>query len=168
MEHVILVDEHDKAIGQEEKMKAHEEGSLHRAFSIFVFNAKGEMLLQQRAKTKYHSGGLWTNACCGHPRPGEETAQAAHRRLQEEMGFDCPLQEMFAFTYQVDFDNGLKEHEYDHVFVGMFEGNVSPNPQEADDNSWVPLEKLEEDVATSPERYTYWFREALSKFAELG
>ena len=114
-EKVTLVDEQDQPIGEGEKMQTHQEGKLHRSFSIFIFNSKGEVLLQQRAKSKYHSGGLWSNAACGHPRPGEETLAAAHRRLQEEMGFDCELQELLQFTYKVKLDHDLWEHEYDHV-----------------------------------------------------
>ncbi|MEK7619489.1 MAG: isopentenyl-diphosphate Delta-isomerase, partial [Patescibacteria group bacterium] len=127
-ENCILVDETDHEIGTEEKMATHERGLLHRAFSVFVFNASGELLLQQRAFEKYHSAGLWTNTCCSHPRPGEETLAAAYRRLQEEMGFDCPLNEMFTFRYLAPFPNGLTENEVDHVFFGMYDGPVNPNP----------------------------------------
>ena len=121
---VILVDVNDRQIGIMEKMKAHQQGSLHRAFSVFIFNKKGEMLLQQRALNKYHSGGLWTNACCSHPLPGEETIAAAKRRLQEELGFEIPVEKVFDFVYKADFDNGLTEHEFDHVYVGEFEGKI--------------------------------------------
>lgn len=115
---VILVNELDQETGLMEKMEAHEKGLLHRAFSVFIMNDQGDMLLQQRALDKYHSGGLWTNACCSHPLPGEAVEAAAHRRLSEEMGFDCPLRELFQFTYRTEFDNGLIEHEYDHVWTG--------------------------------------------------
>src|SRR5215468_430433 len=116
MEQVILVNELDEEIGTMEKLSAHEQGVLHRAISVFIFNEKGEMLLQQRASRKYHSGGLWTNACCSHPHPGEATHAAALRRLKEEMGFETSLKKAFDFVYKTSFDNGLTEHEFDHVF----------------------------------------------------
>src|ERR1700733_15003891 len=130
MEEVILVDETDTPLGKMEKMEAHRKALLHRAFSVFIFNSKGEMLLQRRAPGKYHSGGLWTNACCSHPRPGEETSQAAKRRLFEELGFTTPLEKIFDFTYKSEFDNGLTEHEYDHVYVGQYDQGVYPNQEE--------------------------------------
>ena len=136
MEQVILVDEKDKEIGLEEKIKAHKEGKLHRAFSVFVFNQKGEMLLQRRALTKYHSGGLWTNTCCSHPRKGEDVDKAASRRLKEEMGFSCGLKEVFSFIYKTGFDNGLMEHEFDHVFVGAYESEPKINPEEVAEYKW--------------------------------
>ena len=129
-EMVAIVDENDNEIGEEEKIKALREGKLHRAFSIFVFNSKGQMLIQKRAKEKYHSGGLWTNTCCSHPRPGEPIEKAAHRRLKEEMGFDCEIKEIFSFTYRVKFDNNLFENEYDHAFLGKFDGKPMPNSKE--------------------------------------
>ena len=162
-EKVILVDENDKEIGTEEKIKAHQEGKLHRAFSIFVFNSRNELLLQKRARTKYHSGGLWTNTCCSHPRPGEVLKEAVHRRLKEEMGFDCQLEEVFSFIYQTKFGNDLFEHEYDHVFLGRFDGQPVLNPQEAEDWQWIGLEELERDIKENPEKYTYWFKIALPK-----
>jgi len=130
MEQVVLVNELDHEIGLMEKMEAHEKALLHRAFSVFVFNAKGELLLQQRAFEKYHSGGLWTNTCCSHPRPNETVLDAANRRLMEEMGFQTPLQKVFDFIYQAAFSNGLTEHEFDHVFIGHYEGEILPDPQE--------------------------------------
>lgn len=160
---VILVDKNDKEIGSEEKMKAHREGKLHRAFSVFVFNLKNELLLQKRAKAKYHTGGLWSNTCCSHPQPGEATEKAAHRRLKEEMGFDCELKEIFSFVYRVKFDNGLSEHEYDHVFIGKSGNKPIPNKDEADGFRWVSLEKLKEDIKKNPEYYTYWLRVSLDK-----
>src|SRR5258708_894916 len=123
-ERVILVNDQDEEIGTEEKMCAHEKGLLHRAFSIFIYNSKGEMLLQRRAKIKYHSGGLWTNACCSHPRKGETIEKAAHRRLKEEFGFDCNLKNAFSFIYQADLDKGLKEHEFDYVLTGLYDGPI--------------------------------------------
>ena len=165
MDRIILVDEKDREIGTGEKLKVHEQGKLHRAFSIFVFNSKGETLLQKRAKGKYHSGGLWTNTCCSHPRAGERLEEAVHRRLKEEMGFDCPLKEIFTFIYKVKFDNGLYEHEFDHVFMGEFEGDPSPNPEEADGWRWVPLDELRKGVREDPENYTYWLKAALERVA---
>ncbi|MGC8851384.1 MAG: isopentenyl-diphosphate Delta-isomerase, partial [Candidatus Micrarchaeia archaeon] len=139
MEQVILVDENDRELGVGEKMEVHRNGQLHRAFSIFVFNSDGKLLIHQRAKEKYHSGGLWTNTCCSHPRPGEKLDEAIHRRLVEEMGFDCPLKEVFSFVYQVKFENGLFEHELDHVYIGKFDGDPKPNPAEVMDWKWVDL-----------------------------
>jgi isopentenyl-diphosphate delta-isomerase len=162
-EKVILVDKNDKEVGIGEKMETRLTGKLHRAFSIFIFNSQGELLLQKRAKTKYHSGGLWTNTCCSHPRPGELTEKAAHRRLQEEMGFDCQLKEISSFTYKVKFSNDLFEHEYDHVFVGEFNGQPIPNPEEVDDWKWVDLVELKKDIQENPDQYTYWFKIALDK-----
>jgi len=157
-EQVILVDTADQEIGLAEKLQAHREGKLHRAFSIFVFNSQAKLLLQKRARTKYHSGGLWSNTCCSHPRPGEPVEHAAHRRLREEMGFDCALREIFSFTYHMKLDNDLAEHEYDHVFLGTFDGKPAPNPADVDAWKWIDLKTLARDVGAYPERYTYWFR----------
>jgi isopentenyl-diphosphate Delta-isomerase len=162
-DHVILVNESDNQIGTQEKIEAHEQANLHRAFSIFIFNTTGEMLLQQRAKEKYHSGGLWTNACCSHPRPGEETINAAHRRLKEEMGFDCELQEAFHFIYKTKFDHGLTEHELDHVFIGQYEGKIFPNPDEVEDYKWINLESLKKEMEEKPELFTSWFKIAFDE-----
>jgi isopentenyl-diphosphate delta-isomerase len=158
-ENIILVDEHDM------KMQVHREGKLHRSFSIFIFNSKGEMLLQQRAKTKYHSGTLWSNACCGHPRSGEETIPAGRRRLKEEFGFDCELTELLQFTYKVKLDNDLWEHEYDHTLKGVYDGKVQPNPEEIMDYKWVAKENLLADVQDNPAVYTEWFKIALDRIA---
>lgn len=166
-EMITLVDESDNAIGTGEKMKVHEEGKLHRSFSIFVFNSKGQILIQKRAKTKYHSGGLWTNTCCSHPRPGESIEKAAHRRLKEEMGFDCKIREIFSFTYKVKFDNDLFENEYDHVFVGNFNGKPVPNPAEVEDWMFVDLDELKKDIRNNPEKFTYWFKIALNKLSKV-
>jgi len=164
---VVLVDTNDNQIGTEEKLKAHQEGKLHRAFSVFIFNAKGEMMLQKRASHKYHTGGLWTNTCCSHPRPGEDVQAAAHRRLQEEMGFDCPIKKAFSFIYKVYFkENNLYEHEFDHVFIGYSEKNPQLNPEEAEDFAWVAIDKLKQDIKDHPEKYTYWFKVALDKVIE--
>ena len=161
-ERVILVDENDKERGSEEKIEAHKTGKLHRAFSIFVFNSKGEMLLQQRALHKYHSGGLWANACCSHPRLGETLEEAVHRRLKEEMGFDCELKEIFSFIYKAKVGT-LTEHELDHVFIGRYNGDVHFNPDEVGGYKWVTIESLRKDVQTHPELYTEWFKIALEK-----
>ncbi len=162
-EMVILVDQNDNEVGTGEKMRIHEEGRLHRAFSIFVFNSKGETLLQKRAKSKYHSGGLWSNTCCSHPRPGEDTEQAAHRRLKEEMGFDCDLKKIFAFVYKANLDHNLMEYEFDHVFVGNYDGKVEVNPMEAEDYKWVNVKALKENVEKHPEKYTVWFKIAFNE-----
>lgn len=166
MEQVILVDENDTCLGSMEKMEAHEKALLHRAFSVFIFNQKGEMLLQQRAFEKYHSGGLWTNSCCSHPRPGEDTLQAASRRLQEEMGFYTPIQKSFDFTYKASFSNGLTEHEFDHVFTGYYDGPIAPNPGEVCNYAYEPLEKIACLLKEEPERFTVWFHIAFPKLMD--
>ena len=165
MQKVILIDRNNKRIGTEEKIKAHKEGKLHRAFSIFVFNSEGKLLLQRRAKTKYHSGGLWSNTCCSHPAPGETTYQAARRRLKEEMGFECKLKKLFCFTYRVEFDNGLIENEYDYVFIGKVNDNqkIIPNPSEVEEYKWVSIEELKKDIKKNPDNYTYWMRAAFKE-----
>ena len=162
-EQVILVDEQDKEIGTEEKLKAHLTGKLHRCFSIFIFNKEGEFLLQKRAKGKYHSGGLWSNACCGHPRPGEDTKAAAERRLKEEMGFDCALQESFVFTYKADLDRNIIEHEIDHVFFGMSDKLPVINLDEVASFKYVDLETLTKDIEVNPNAYTPWLRISLDQ-----
>lgn len=163
-ERVILVDENDREMGSEEKIKAHEDGGkLHRAFSVFIFNSKGEMLLQKRAVSKYHFGGLWTNTCCSHPHPGDPIEKTVHEKLKQEMGFDIELKEVFTFIYRAEFDNGLTEHELDHVFIGKFDGEPQPNPEEADDWKWVNVEELQRDVKENPDNYTPWFRIALER-----
>ncbi len=164
-EKVILVDENNRKIGEEEKIKAHKEGKLHRAFSIFVFNSKDELLLQKRAKAKYHSGGLWSNTCCSHPRPGESDYDAANRRLIEEMGFSCKLKRLFCFTYKTEFDNGLIEHEYDCVFIGKINESqkISPNPIEVKDYKWISMKELKKDIKENPGNYSYWLKVALKE-----
>ncbi len=165
---VILVDENDKQIGTEEKLTAHQKGLLHRAFSIFIFNSKGKMLIHKRASSKYHSGGLWTNACCSHPRPGENLEDAAHRRLREELGMDCPLEWKTSFTYKVKFEkDNLFEYEYDHVLCGYTDATPEPNPNEIDEIAWVDVGDLFIDVKKNPSHYTYWFIIALEKVADL-
>ncbi len=157
-EEVTLVDEHDRALGSAEKLNAHRSGQLHRAVSVFVFDSAGQMLLQQRAPTKYHSPGCWSNTCCGHPRPGETAGDAAHRRLREEMGIDCPLDLAFSFRYRADMGNGLVEHEYDHVFVGRFAGSPQPHPDEVGAWRWASFDEVIQDLAARPDQYTAWFR----------
>ena len=166
MERVILVDEHDEEVGLMEKIEAHEKGLLHRAFSIFIFNSKGEMLLQQRGLRKYHSGGLWTNACCSHPKPNEKTIDAAHRRLKEEMGFDTELIKAFDFKYKAAFSNGLTEHEFDHVFVGYYDGKIEYNFDEVETYAYRSMERIEASFAEYTDFYTEWFIIAFPKIKE--
>lgn len=163
VEKVVLVDADDREIGVTGKLEAHRRGLLHRAFSVFILNDADELLLQRRASTKYHSGGLWTNTCCSHPGPSEDVGQAARRRLREEMGIDAELTHLFTFLYEADLDSGLTEHELDHVLVGRYQGDPSPNPAEVDDWSWAGLGDVEEDVERRPEGYTVWFKLALPK-----
>ncbi|MEO7522852.1 MAG: isopentenyl-diphosphate Delta-isomerase, partial [Ferruginibacter sp.] len=151
---VILVNEKDEAVATMDKMEAHQKGLLHRAFSIFIFNRNGEMLLQQRAEEKYHSASLWTNACCSHPLPGEHVADAAHRRLKEEMGFDTELVEAFHFTYKSVFENGLTEHEYDHVFTGVYDGAMNPDNREVKDHRFDEMKNIRTDMLIRSEKYT--------------
>jgi isopentenyl-diphosphate delta-isomerase len=166
MEEVILVNEQDEQAGTMEKMEAHRKGVLHRAFSVFIFNDRNEMLLQQRSTTKYHSGGLWTNACCSHPRPGEETEAAAQRRLQEELGFTITLKKIFDFHYNASFDNGLTEHEFDHVYVGTYNGTIKPNPTEVKDYCYKKIEEVTATILSHPHKYTAWFCIAFPKVVE--
>ena len=168
MEQVILVDENDNQIGTEEKLKAHQNGGkLHRAISVLVFNSKGELLLQRRALSKYHCGGLWANTCCTHPRPGEKAIDAAHRRLKEEMGFDAELKEVFPLLYKAEFNNGLTEWEYDHVFVGHYNGEVKPNTEEVDSYRWISMKELKEDIEKNPAKYAEWFKIIFRRFLEM-
>jgi isopentenyl-diphosphate delta-isomerase len=158
MEEVILVNEEDQPIGQMEKMEAHQKGLLHRAFSVLIFNSKDQVLLQKRASSKYHSGGLWTNTCCSHPRPGETVLYAANRRLMEEMGMTADLTERFHFIYKTDLDNDLVEHELDHVLVGQSDDLPKLNSDEAEDFKYIDLETLKQELNSSPENYTVWFK----------
>jgi isopentenyl-diphosphate delta-isomerase len=160
---IILVDEEDNAIGSIEKIEAHQRGLKHRALSIFIFNPKGEMLLQQRAFSKYHSGGLWSNACCSHPFPNEATQTAASRRLNEEMGFTASLKKVFDFSYKASFANGLTENEFDHVFAGEYEGEIKPNPEEVAHHLFKPMEEIKIELQQKPEKYTEWFKIAFPK-----
>jgi isopentenyl-diphosphate delta-isomerase len=162
-EEVILVDELDNAIGVMEKLEAHKKGLLHRAFSVFIFNLQGQLLLQQRALNKYHSAGLWTNTCCSHPRPNEDSFAAANRRLMEEMGLICELEHKTQFTYKTNFDNGLIEHEFDHVFFGTTTLNPIINKDEVESFVWIDLDKLKTDIELNPDKYTSWFKIAMEK-----
>ena len=157
-DHVVLVNERDEAIGTLEKLEAHRSGALHRAFSIFLFDQQGRTLLQQRATVKYHTPGLWSNACCSHPLPGEDLATATSRRLQEELGIVCALTERFAFIYEASFDNDLHEHEFDHVFFGAFEGELHPDPEEVKELRWIAPKELDAEIIAGPERFTPWLR----------
>lgn len=165
-EYVILVDENDQELGSAEKLAAHRKGLLHRAFSIFLFKNpdQPELLLQQRAHTKYHSPGLWTNTCCSHPRPGESILEAANRRLEEELGIKARLQSKGTFQYKAHFDNGLCEHELDHVLVGFIDDQqmIKPNPSEVEKTEWIAIPTLEEKLAKTPALFTPWLRQALS------
>jgi len=160
---VILVTENDEATGTMEKMEAHEKGILHRAFSVFIFNSRGELLLQRRALSKYHSGGLWTNTCCSHPTPGEDTLDSATKRLKEEMGFTAPLEKVFDFVYRADFSNGLTEHEFDHVFAGEYESEIHANPEEVMDYSYKTVSDIRQLLSKHPEQFTPWFQLAFPR-----
>lgn len=158
MERVILVDKKDNEIGREEKIKAHREGKLHRSFSIFLFNRRGELLIQKRATSKYHSPGLWSNTCCSHPGPGRKLEDEAKRRLKEEMGIvESDLKEVFSFTYNLKVGD-LIEHEFDHIFWGKYEGNPKPDPAEVESWKWVNLRELKKDIKEKPGKYTAWFK----------
>ena len=157
-ENVILVDEQDNQLGLMPKMEAHEKAVLHRAFSVFIFNIKGELMLQQRAAHKYHSPLLWTNTCCSHQRDGESNIVAGKRRLEEEMGFKTDLKEVFSFVYKAPFDNGLTEHELDHVMVGTFSGEPQINKNEVASYKWMSLEAVKHDIELQPDLYTAWFK----------
>lgn len=161
---VILVDEQDREIGVMEKLQAHQEGKLHRAFSVFIFNDANELLLQQRAYSKYHSGGLWANTCCSHPAPNETTLEAAHRRLMEEMGMSCDLKIKTAFVYKTPFDNGLTEHEYDYILIGK--SNLQPviNSLEVESYKWQTLGAIKADLIAHPDHYTSWFKIAIETY----
>jgi isopentenyl-diphosphate delta-isomerase len=161
--YVILVDTQDNELGVMEKLQAHQEGKLHRAFSIFIFNNKNELLLQQRALSKYHSGGLWTNTCCSHPSPNETILDAAQRRLFEEMGISCELKIINHFIYQSDFENGLKEHEFDYIIIGQSNEIPLINKDEVANYKWQTIEEIEKDIILNPTQYTIWFKIALQK-----
>jgi isopentenyl-diphosphate delta-isomerase len=163
-EQVILVNENDEQIGLMPKLEAHEKAVLHRAFSVFVLNDKKEVMLQQRAHQKYHSPLLWTNTCCSHQRNGETNIQAGTRRLREEMGFETELKELFHFIYKAPFDNGLTEHELDHVMIGYYDGEPLINTEEVEDWKWISIESIKMDMNEQPELYTVWFKIIFDEF----
>lgn len=163
----MIVNTNGVAIGTMDKMAAHRSGMLHRAFSVFIFNSKGQLLLQQRALDKYHSGGLWTNTCCSHPRLGEFTLDAAHRRLKEEMGMGCELNELFQFSYRHEFDNGLIENEYDHVFMGISDELPLPDSTEVAGYRYMDTDVLLAEILAQPDHYTSWFKICLEKVLEI-
>ena len=165
-EKVVLVNEKDEKIGLMPKMEAHEKALLHRDFSVFVFNDKNELMIQQRALHKYHSPGLWTNTCCSHQRDGESNIDAGKRRLQEEMGFSTDLKETISFIYKAPFDNGLTEHEYDHMLLGKYNGEPNINPDEVAAWKWMSMEAVEKDMKDNPAIYTAWFKIIFDKFQE--
>ena len=165
-EYVILVNEKDQEIGLMPKLEAHQKAVLHRAFSVFIFNSENELMLQQRASNKYHSPNLWTNTCCSHQRSGESNIQAGTRRLYEEMGFTTSLKEITSFIYKAPFDNGLTEHELDHIMVGNYEDAPIINPDEVADWKWMPIEDVKQDIDDNPQLYTAWFKIIFEKFYE--
>ena len=165
---LIAVDEHDRETGFVRKMTAHRKGILHRAFSVFVFDEAGRLLLQRRADDKYHSGGLWSNTCCSHPRAGESLLEAAHRRLREEMGLECPLRAVFSFAYRAALDGGLVEHEFDHVVVGRFEGAPAPDAREVGAWKWERVVAIQAQLADDPRAFTAWFKPALDGLLARG
>ena len=163
-ENVILVDEKDNQVGLMPKLEAHQKGLLHRAFSVFIFNSDYELLLQKRTFSKYHSGGLWTNTCCSHPRDGEDIIDAANRRLNEEMGIKTSLRKVFDFIYTAELDNNLIENEFDHVFYGVYDIDPIINKDEAEDFKWVDMETLKNDIENNKDQYTVWFKIAFDYF----
>jgi len=163
-EKVLLVDTQDRVLGIMPKLEAHQKGVLHRAFSVFILNRQNALMLQQRAWDKYHSPGLWTNTCCSHQREGEDSLAAGKRRLQEEMGLEAPLTPLFTFIYKAPFDNGLTEHELDHVLLGYSEQSPNPNPQEVADWQWMPLEEVQRKLTEQPEQFTVWFKIIFERF----
>lgn len=165
---LILVDDQDRETGTMGKQEAHVRGLKHRAFSLFIFNDRNELLLQRRALDKYHTPGLWTNTCCSHPGTGETTEEAAHRRLREEMGFDTDLTPVFSLSYRVAFPDGLIENEYDHVFLGRYSGNPVLNPLEVQDSRWISMEGIRTWVEMEPDQFTHWFRLIISDETFLG
>ncbi len=167
MELVVFVDERDRELGVGEKLEVHTSGKLHRAISVFVFNSRGELLLQRRAHGKYHAPEQWSNTCCTHPRPGETPEEAAHRRLREEMGFDCPLEKVLETVYRVDVGGGMVEHEFDHVFVGRFNGEPVPDRSEVREFKWMGVKELKRDMGKNPKDYTPWFRVLLPRLLEV-
>lgn len=165
---LIAVDVRNRKTGRVEKMEAHRRGILHRAFSVFVFDENERLLLQRRARRKYHSGGLWSNTCCSHPQVGESLGEAAHRRLREEMGFDCPLETVYGFVYRATLEGGLVEHEYDHVLVGRFRGVPTPDGREVEEWRWATVAAVQSECIEDPSAYTAWFKLALDGLVVRG
>ncbi len=166
-EKIILVDINDNEIGSDTKENVHKNGMLHRAFSVFIFNSKNEMLIQKRQINKYHSGGLWANACCSHPRKGEDLEYSTIRRMIEELGFSCPVEEAFHFIYRTDFNDDLAEYEYDHVFYGFYDGNIRLNEDEASEFRFISIEELEKELTYNSKAYSSWFIIAAPKMLEI-
>lgn len=162
-QNILLVDKDDKELGYGEKLQVHKDGLLHRAFSIFIFNTEGQFLMQKRYSGKYHSPGLWSNTCCSHQRQGESLVQAAHSRLKYEMGFDTELKEAFSFIYKTEFENELIEHELDHVFLGTYDGPVSPEPSEVEGYQWISVKNLMDEMKRNPQQFTYWFKNCINR-----
>jgi isopentenyl-diphosphate delta-isomerase len=158
-EMMVLVDGDDNIVGTANKVETHRAGALHRAFSVIIWDGAGRLLLQKRCVRKYHSGGVWTNACCGHPRPDEDLAAAASRRLEEEMGFTCPLEGLGVIRYWAELDHGMIEHEIVHVFRGQYDRVIAPNPEEVEGYQWASLEDVRADIAAAPQNFSAWFRE---------
>jgi isopentenyl-diphosphate delta-isomerase len=163
---LILVDNLDNPLGIMDKLEAHQKGLLHRAFSVFIWNKNKELLIHKRAANKYHSANLWTNTCCSHPQPNEATMNAAKRRLQEEVGFSTDIQHRFHFIYKTELENNLIEHELDHVFIGEYNGDFTPNPDEISETRWISIENLKKEIETKPDNFTYWFKEIISKYED--
>ena len=163
---VILVNEKDEVLGEMPKLEAHEKGVLHRAFSVFIFNDAGQMMMQKRADEKYHSPGLWSNTCCSHPRLNETNVEAGERRLQEEMGFTVPLKHIFSFVYRAEFGNGLIEHELDHVLIGQYNEEPKINLNEVGAWDWVEVSELIKDMEEKPERFTFWFKNLMTEYLD--
>lgn len=163
MEKLILVDTEDREIGQMEKMEGHRRGALHRAFSVLIYNSKGQMLIQKRATSKYHSGGLWSNACCSHPKPDETMEEAVERRLREELNIKLKPRFSHKFIYKVSFPNNLIEHEYDHVYIGTYDGEPKANKEEIADWKYISIEELKKDIKKNPDQYSHWFKIILSQ-----
>ena len=163
MNNVVLVDKFDNEIGIQEKILAHKQGILHRAFSIFIFNKKKELMIQKRAKSKYHSGGLWSNTCCSHPKPKESIEKSTRIRLLEEMGFSCSLKKITQFVYKANLEDGLIEYEFDHIFIGTYDHSPTINRNEVEEWKWISMQCLEKEISKKPQIYTYWLKEFITK-----
>lgn len=164
---VLLVDDGDHPAGEMDKLEAHQQGALHRAFSVLLFDRKGQLLLQQRATDKYHSGGLWTNTCCSHPDPGESVEEGASRRLREEMGLEAPLKKLFTTRYYLELGDGMIENEFDHVFIATSDEEPQVNSEEVMDQRFASKEEIEDELQASPETFTEWFKVIWQEYTEL-